>query len=348
MTRTLLTPIILLSLAVQLSLLPIHRLVLFWPRVFAGDLWRPITSFCLAGKVRSFPPFFLLSLLFLLVPAPSSIPHSLCLLNHLPPSLAHSLTHLPHFTHSRAHSRAHSLTHSRAHSLTHSLTHSLRSFARRSQDFALLFDLFTLYRNSASLEASSPTPAAHAHRLLLLLPLLLALTYPLRLLVLFRPLLHAITYLWARANPSASVSLFGLFAVPATAYPFALAALDLSSYGPHGLKLALVGILAGHILHYLEHDLPPTSTLLNILQTPQWLQSFFQPSVPAAAAADPAQTAPGRVRNTTYGATIITPQDSTGLRARPAAGSTSNPSEASKDTGRSTGYSWGSKGHSLS
>lgn len=75
---------------------------------------------------------------------------------------------------------------------------------------------------------------------------------------LFRPLLHAQTYLWCRANPTLKVSLFGLITLPtgresgpvSTAhhlvYPFTLLALDIITGGPAKALNGSLGVVAGH------------------------------------------------------------------------------------------------------
>jgi hypothetical protein len=75
---------------------------------------------------------------------------------------------------------------------------------------------------------------------------------------LFRPLLHAQNYLWCRANPTMSMSLFGLMTIPTSrestsplapaesVYPPALVVLDLLTGGPDKALGGIIGLIAGH------------------------------------------------------------------------------------------------------
>lgn len=77
---------------------------------------------------------------------------------------------------------------------------------------------------------------------------------------LFRPLLHAQTYTWCRANPTIKISIFGLLTIPTSCtygdalvplklavYPFALVVLDVITGGPDKALGGLIGLLSGHL-----------------------------------------------------------------------------------------------------
>lgn len=85
----------------------------------------------------------------------------------------------------------------------------------------VLFDLFMLGRNSLDLEVNHfyRGTADYVWALLLVGTGILATNYPLQSTVLFAPMLMALTYLWSRANPTASVSIFGLVTCPAHLLP---------------------------------------------------------------------------------------------------------------------------------
>lgn len=85
----------------------------------------------------------------------------------------------------------------------------------------LLFDLFMLGKNMLDLEVNHfyRNTADFSWALIVIGALIMGTNHPLKATVLFRPLLSAINYLWARSNPTASVSLFGFVTVPALLLP---------------------------------------------------------------------------------------------------------------------------------
>ncbi len=61
---------------------------------------------------------------------------------------------------------------------------------------------------------------------------ILAANYPLGSPIFFGPLLNALVYVWARANPSSSVSFFGMVTCPSRWLPYVNIGLDLLQGGP--------------------------------------------------------------------------------------------------------------------
>ncbi|BEJ12501.1 hypothetical protein CspHIS471_0209610 [Cutaneotrichosporon sp. HIS471] len=147
----------------------------------------------------------------------------------------------------------------------------------------LLFDVFNLYRTSTTLEQSHfQDTAAYAWNVSVLAVVILALNeFPVfQFPFLFRPLLTALVYVWARENPTAKVDIFGLISIPTRIYPFVIIALDVVQAGPRGALLSLMGILTGHfwwfMTAYLPLHAPPHLRRPNPFTVPRWYRSLFQ------------------------------------------------------------------------
>lgn len=97
----------------------------------------------------------------------------------------------------------------------------LTCFGLAGGELQVLFDFFMLGRNMLDLEVNHfyRDTADFTWALTVIATLIIAINHPLQSTVLFRPLLSATTYLWARSNPTSSVSLFGLVSVPALLLP---------------------------------------------------------------------------------------------------------------------------------
>ncbi|KAL7419131.1 hypothetical protein Q5752_005967 [Cryptotrichosporon argae] len=196
----------------------------------------------------------------------------------------------------------------------------LTGFFYGGQGFPLLYDLFMIYRNSSALETGvyMNDTADYAWLHLMLASFILILNIPFGMPFLFRPLLHAQTYTWCRANPTLKVSIFGLITIPTSLYPPALIVLDLITGGPFKALGGLLGLLAGHIWWFISTYMPTYAPgrlrRPNPLATPRWFRSYF---------AGPA----GGFTRTSWG----------GVRMAPAAGRT---------TGASTGQTSARAGQS--
>ncbi|PWN93187.1 DER1-domain-containing protein [Acaromyces ingoldii] len=175
----------------------------------------------------------------------------------------------------------------------------------------LLFDTFLLFRNSTDLELNTfyRRTSEYAWALMLIGSLILATNYPLGSPVLFSPMLNALTYLWARSNPHAVVSIFGLINCPAPYLPYAYLALDLVRGGPGLAVQSATGLLSAHIYYYLATILPATDGGRGprwLPGAPAFLQRLLPDSLdPATAHQQPQQG--GSVRSTGWGGTAFAP-----------------------------------------
>ncbi|GAC98864.1 hypothetical protein PHSY_006459 [Pseudozyma hubeiensis SY62] len=122
----------------------------------------------------------------------------------------------------------------------------------------LLFDVFLLYRNSSDLELNhfGRRTADYTWSLLVMGTLILAANYPLGSVIFFGPLLNALVYVWARANPSSSVSFFGMVNCPSRWLPYVYLGLDLLQGGPGLAVTSGTGLLAGYAYWVLDQVLP--------------------------------------------------------------------------------------------
>ncbi|CBQ70940.1 conserved hypothetical protein [Sporisorium reilianum SRZ2] len=122
----------------------------------------------------------------------------------------------------------------------------------------LLFDVFLLYRNSSDLELNhfGRRTADYTWSLLVMGTVILAANYPLGSAVHFGPLLNALVYVWARANPTSSVSFFGMVNCPSRWLPYVYIGLDLLQGGPPAAIQSSTGLLAGYVYWLLDQVLP--------------------------------------------------------------------------------------------
>ncbi|WVQ75807.1 hypothetical protein IAR50_005440 [Cryptococcus sp. DSM 104548] len=153
--------------------------------------------------------------------------------------------------------------------------------------FPLLYDFFLIYRNSSAMETVTyrSDTAEYAWLHIMLSVFILLFNIPIGLVFLFRPLLHAQTYVWCRVNPTVRVSIFGLFTLPTSLYPPTLILLDLLTGGPAKAMGGLIGLLAGHLWWFLSTYLPihaPSHLRrANPLATPLIFKRQFLASHPA-------------------------------------------------------------------
>lgn len=109
-------------------------------------------------------------------------------------------------------------------------------------------------------------------------------------------------YLWARANPHARVSLFGLVTIPAPYLPYAYLGLDLIRGGPGLAIQSATGIVAGHAWYFVNDILPAQNGGRRILSAPQFLRNLLPDSVdPALEGQRPATGEGGSSRTTGFG-----------------------------------------------
>ncbi|OCF33817.1 derlin-2/3 [Kwoniella heveanensis CBS 569] len=161
---------------------------------------------------------------------------------------------------------------------------TVTAFFYGGSGFPLLYDVFLIYRNSSSMERDlyRNDTAEYAWLHVMLSAFILVLNIIIGLPFLFRPLLHAQTYVWCRANPTIKVSIFGLLTIPTSLYPPALIILDLLTGGPMKALGGVMGVLAGHLWWFISSYLPlyaPTHLRRpNPLGTPRRFRNLFTPS----------------------------------------------------------------------
>lgn len=122
----------------------------------------------------------------------------------------------------------------------------------------LLFDIIMLYRNSSDLELNhfGRRTADYTWSLIVMATVILAANYPLQTPIFFRPLLMALSYVWTRANPTNSVSFFGIVTVPSKWLPYVYLAFDLLQGGPPAAIMSSTGLLAGYVYWMLDRIWP--------------------------------------------------------------------------------------------
>lgn len=132
------------------------------------------------------------------------------------------------------------------------------SFFYGGSGLKLLFDVFLLYRNSSDLELNhfGRRTADYTWSLLFMGTVILAANYPLGSPIFFTPLLNALVYVWARANPTSSVSFFGMVNCPSKWLPYVYIGLDLLQGGPGAAMVSSTGLLAGYAYWVLDQVLP--------------------------------------------------------------------------------------------
>ncbi|SAM64115.1 related to DFM1-ER protein involved in ER-associated protein degradation [Ustilago bromivora] len=149
----------------------------------------------------------------------------------------------------------------------------------------LLFDLFLLFRNSQDLELNhfGRRTADYTWALLVMGTVIHAANYPLGSAVLFGPMLNALVYVWARANPSSSVSFFGMVNCPSRWLPYVYIGIDLLQGGPALAIQSGTGLLAGYAYWVLDQVLPAQrrgrAQGRSYIPTPGFLQSLLTDSV---------------------------------------------------------------------
>lgn len=84
-------------------------------------------------------------------------------------------------------------------------------------------------------------------------------------------LVFMLLYVWSREYPNAQINLYGLVALKAFYFPWAMLALDVIFGSP--ILPDLLGIIAGHLYYFLT-VLHPLAGGKNILITPRWVHKL--------------------------------------------------------------------------
>ncbi|GAA5967546.1 hypothetical protein JCM11641_005690 [Rhodosporidiobolus odoratus] len=122
----------------------------------------------------------------------------------------------------------------------------------------LVFNMIMLYRSLNELETGhfGSRLAEMTWAFVLICGGIIGLNTPLGTPFLFNPFLMAITHLWAQANPTSRVSLYGILTIPAVYFPFALLGMDLLNGGPPAVLVSVTGIVAAHAYWFISNILP--------------------------------------------------------------------------------------------
>ncbi|KAF7975692.1 hypothetical protein HWV62_8807 [Athelia sp. TMB] len=139
--------------------------------------------------------------------------------------------------------------HHTATSLTVQRDHHLASSDQTLGSLADIHELLPRSRSSNTLEETHyPRRSAdYAWQLLGAASAILALSYPLKSVVNFRPLLIALTYVSSQlAPPGSTTSIMGMISIPVLYYPYAMVAMDLALAGTSTAAAGVVGLVTGH------------------------------------------------------------------------------------------------------
>jgi len=204
-----------------------------------------------------------------------------------------------------------------------------------SSGLPLVFDLFMLYRDSLSIEQNhfGTRPASYAWAIMLINLGILALSYPLRAVVFFRPMLLAIVYLNTRLNPGGQVSLFGMITVPAQYFPWLLLIMDGAQGGIPYLMQSATGIISAHTVHTLLLSRPNHP----LAEPPSFMKRLMNPN---------AGVAQGGIR--LGGVTAFAPSRNNAIPNRNGNTSTATSGSGNSSSGSGiTGHRWPGSGNRL-
>ncbi|POY75076.1 hypothetical protein BMF94_1705 [Rhodotorula taiwanensis] len=187
----------------------------------------------------------------------------------------------------------------------------------------LVFSLIMMYRSLVELEDGyfAQRLADMTWAFVLIGLGIIGLNTPLETPFLFAPFMMAVTHLWAQANSTRQVNLYGLINVPAPYFPFAMLGFDLLNGGPGAVLRSLTGLVAAHAYYYIAVIWPngggsnPPAFLRSLLAPPQLLINLLGngPAVPSSFAGGSAAgggggaTAAGRSWSTGFG-TVFRPR----------------------------------------
>lgn len=145
-----------------------------------------------------------------------------------------------------------------------------------------IFDFAMLYRNSDSLESAqfAGRSADYAWQLLINAISILALNMPLKSFLHFRPLLLSLITLSSRLSPNSVVSIFGLFSLSNSYFPFAMLAMDLVMGGPSAAASSVTGIISGYLWWYLVYSDEAGRPGAEFANAPAWLHRLVGGNTP--------------------------------------------------------------------
>ncbi|KAA8493496.1 Derlin-2 [Porphyridium purpureum] len=145
--------------------------------------------------------------------------------------------------------------------------------------FPLLFLAAIFFRMSRGLEEGEflGNAADYCYFLILVAAISLPLAYFFRLMYLGPVLVYAMLQLWSRKNQTQTVSIYGIFQVPALYYPYVMLAVSTVLSGGAIDWMGVVGICAGHLYYFLDSVYPkiPSSRGRILIRTPQFLVNLF-------------------------------------------------------------------------
>ncbi|KAJ3189396.1 Derlin 1 [Gaertneriomyces sp. JEL0708] len=151
-------------------------------------------------------------------------------------------------------------------------------FLFNSLSIDLLMHLYFLYRTSHDLETGFfvGKPADYVFFMTWCFGLITLGAWYFRLVVMARPLLMAMTYVWSQNNGEQLVSfLFGI-QFKARYLPWALIGLDMVQ-GQIPPTPQLIGLAVGYVYYYLDRTYPAQHNGQRLLYTPQILQDWYPP-----------------------------------------------------------------------
>lgn len=151
-------------------------------------------------------------------------------------------------------------------------------------DFNWLIQMFLLTTYSQAVEQSAfigshPT-ADYAYCLMICAVSLLVSSFLVPMAVYGPSLLFAILHIWARLSPDAPVSFWG-FGFKAWHIPFLLLAVRLITMGPSGTIPGIIGVVVGHLYHFLR-DIVPKRFGTIWIDTPSWIIWLVEHWLPRA------------------------------------------------------------------
>ncbi|GAA6005995.1 Dfm1p [Rhodotorula paludigena] len=154
----------------------------------------------------------------------------------------------------------------------------------------LVFSLIMLYRSLNELEEGhfARRTADMTWAFILICGGIIGMNTPLETPFLFAPFMLAVVHLWAQANATNQVNLYGILTLPAPYFPFAMLGMDLLNGGPGAVLCSFTGMVAAHAYYFLaviyprqnNNTLPPL--LRSFLTPPQFLTNLVGngPTVP--------------------------------------------------------------------
>ena len=158
------------------------------------------------------------------------------------------------------------------------------SFFLHSLGFSFLILMKFLYDHSTALESTVflNRTSDYAFFIFFCMGVLLLFSWPLKLVVLGRPLVLSILYLWSRKFPTQQMSFYFGIKFQGFYLPWVLTGFEFLM-GASLPKGSLAGIMAGHIYFFLT-DVWPSKGGRRWLDTPQFMYNLFPRNYNQAAA----------------------------------------------------------------